>query len=102
AAEPAVRAAPQPLEMAHAILRRADAGEARRYEIVGRVGVDAGRDDREGRDLAEVAVEVGQPECHVRARLRARLGDMRKRHDAPLAPVRGLAVLARGLLVDAP
>src|SRR5262249_23614656 len=58
AAEPAVRALPQSLEMAHAILRRADTGKTRCNQILGRVRRNVWRDDGERRHFAEIAFEV--------------------------------------------
>ena len=88
--------------MADAIFRRPDAGKTARCKIVGRVGINARRNDRERRDFAEVAVELLQPELHVRARLLACLRHVRERHDAPLAAIGDLAVLARRFLVNTP
>src|SRR5262245_22905174 len=44
-AEPAVRALPQSLEMAHAVIRRADTGKTRCNQILGRVCRNVWRDD---------------------------------------------------------
>jgi hypothetical protein len=74
--------------MAQAILERADAREAGRDQILGRVARDVGRDDREGRYLGKMAFEILEPELDVGVRLLACLGDMRERADTPVAPVR--------------
>src|SRR5262249_61523846 len=93
---------PQGAEVADAMVRIADAGKPGRHQILGRIRCDVGRYDREGRDLAEIALEILEPELHVRTRLFARLRHMGEGDDAPLAPVRRLAVGARRLLVNAP
>jgi hypothetical protein len=102
AAEPAVRALPQSLEMAHAIPRRADTGKTRYNQILGRVRRNIWRNDGERRHFAEIEFELFQAESDVRPRLLPRFRHMREGNDPPFAAVRRLAGHPRTFLVDAP
>src|SRR5262249_28429675 len=97
-----VGALPQALEMANARVRRADAGEPRAHEILGRIPTHLGRNDGEGRNFREIALVILKAEFDVLARLLGGLSDVREGDDAPIAPIGRLAVGSGRLLINAP
>ena len=100
-AEAAVRSRPQPLEMADAVVRRADAGDAFPGQVFRRVG-DAGRQDGEGRHVGEILGIAVDAELHLLERLFARRRHVGEGDDAPLGAIRHLAVLAGVFAVGLP
>ena len=91
----------QAFDMRDGVIRRADAGIAalgQEFEAIG----DVARNDREGRDVAEIIAEVIEAELHIFARLFAGFGDMEQRDEPPFLAVRLMVVEASLLAVKAP